>query len=249
MQNARLRLGLFILGVVQVLMCGRIASADTCGGCGTQSISPGLSNVDAYVIYVSFPDLSGSERLLPSNYATTGSKFHNFYYEMSCQSHDIAVTTVKRGSPAADTCWMAQNNMSYYASQPDYGGLNKEILEKIESQKGSGFFKEIEVICMLYRGNNWGDISGYGQLPIASGYSGSFAGVGTMQEIKDSASEAILPCVICHEYGHLLGLHDRNGGVWGELTGIYDLMYHHFLGYGLNSMVRPLCSRDLVKLD
>ena len=130
--------------------------------------------------------------------------------------------------------------------------LFEEIIDRVHAANSNAFNGK-DFVSLVALGNAWDPFAGQAfhstQFPGSSPYwddDGFAIDLGHL-----GATSTTIATTFAHEYGHLIDLRDRGGYsggpiYWGHKTGVYDLMYHR--GFGSNHILRPFCSKDLVKL-
>ncbi len=180
----------------------------------TGTIDPRTHEVNALMIYVSFPE-QNQPYLIPNYVNDVESNVWDYYNEMSEGDHELVITTFRRPVPNQNYTYVADNNMSYYQNINNGKGiLNTEIFWKVYNDNNNAF-NDIDVIFMNYTDEFFPSYSGVANLgTISFPY---YNGVGTTQE--ELGSQNNLEWHIAHEYGHLLNMSHHTEGIYCQMDG------------------------------
>ncbi len=193
----------------------------------------------------------------PSWTNTLSTTLTDFYAVMSYNQHTITtkVATKNGGFFVSDP----GHNVDYYKSVfqsgqgylGPYGIFVEEILQKVEAEYGAIYFDDVDIIMMMitdggsgwYLAGNPNDYTGVGYLGVqyttGNGKTfGYFDGVNSEFATGENTTEWI----VCHEYGHFLGLEDLPTTI-----GTYSLMQNNKVNDS-NEGVTPLSVKEVMDL-
>lgn len=226
-------------------------AADCAGGMSGTGLAP--HNTVLFVWAKTVDDNSA----FPSWTNVTPAVFADFYAVMSYNQHTITtrVATQNDGFFVSDF----GHTVQYYKDQfqsgqgylGPYGIFVEEILQKVEIEYGAAYFDDVDVIMMMITDGGFGwysddpnlNATGVGYLGVqyttGNGKTfGYFDGVNN----EFSQGEKVTEFIVCHEYGHFLGLPD-----YGPNYGTYSLMQNNKVNEA-NEGVTPLSVKDVMDL-
>lgn len=227
------------------------AQTAQCGGSGGSSfIQSNVPNVNALMIYTSFPSggFSGTDDI-PAFASDVAEHLGDYYDEMSYNAHHVNVEIALRSAPNQDIAFVADNSLSFY--QSGFGcctkltDLNTEILDKAW-QDDNTVFNGIDVVFMFYGGNVFTGGTGWAVLNHNSTH---YSGCGAIMEWGGfgSAEEDVHKWNMAHEYGHLLSPYGTSGKRLFDQTlqpgGIYNIMHNSYF-----NGTQPLAAFNLIHL-
>ncbi len=228
---------ILLLGLMLSKGAQLYAQTTVCGGSGGSAfILPSTPNVNALMIYVSFPSGGEAGTENAPSFASTAAQHHaNYYDEMSYNTHHVNVQPIQRPSPNQGKAFIANNPLSYYqgtVTTAKSSDLNTEILNQAYAENHS-VFNGISVVFMFIGGGIFTNATARGELPETSS---NYSGCGTMIEwgYFGADEEKIHKWHMAHEYGHLLSSDGTSARrlldqYSDQPSGIYNIMhYQHF---------------------
>jgi hypothetical protein len=228
---------ILLFGIIVSRSGQLVAQTPLCGGSGGSAfILPSTPNVNALMIYVSFPSGGQAGTDNTPSFASTAAQHHaNYYDEMSYNTHHVNVQPIQRPSPNQGKAFIANNPLGYYygtVTTAKSTELNTEILNQAYAENPS-VFNGISVVFMFIGGGIFSNASAWAQLPETSS---NYSGCGAMIEwgYWGTDEEKIHKWHMAHEYGHLLSSDGTSGRrLFDQYTdqpsGIYNIMhYQHF---------------------
>ncbi len=182
----------------------------------TSTIDPRTHEVNALMIYVSFPE-QNQPYPIPNYISNVEANMWDYFNEMSEGDHELNITTFRRPVPNQNYTYVADNNMSYYHNMGEYTGrntLNNELLWKVYNDDNN-VFNDINVIFFNYTADFFADYSGITHNVSFTHYNGP----STTQE--ELGNQLTLEWHIGHEYGNhvLLGSGHHSKGVYCQRGG------------------------------
>ncbi len=249
------RIGVILLLGMMLSKGGQLSAQTTiCGGSGGSAfILPSTPNVNALMIYTSFPSggYSGTDNI-PTFASTAAQHQANYYDEMSYNAHHVNVQVIQRPVPNQGKAFMADNPLSNYAGPAGSAGLtalHTEILNKAYAENNN-VFNGISVVFMFYGGNVFnptGSGTALASLPHSSTH---YSGCGVLIEwgYAGADEEKAHKWHLAHEYGHLLS---SDGTAARRLldqpsdqpSGIYNIMHNKRF-----NITQPMAAFNLIYL-
>lgn len=193
----------------------------------------------------------------PSWANTLPSTFVNFYQVMSYNQHSITTKVATKNGEffVADAGHDVIYYKNLYQQSPagydgPYGIFVEEMLVKVEAEYGAAYFDDVDAIMMMITdgGTGWyyptGNYGGVGNLGVnyTTGNGKTFFSQSGGVNNEFAHGEKTSEWIICHEYGHFLGLLDLP-----KNFGTYSLMQNNKVNEA-DEGVTPLSVKDVMDL-